>query len=89
MPDWNSELCLIWAGLLCVWLHAAGVHHPGDCYGVRDHCGHLLLAQCGELPLAMDILQCSCFHIPVGPLPIPIDIHALKKMMLSGVGVCR
>ena len=56
---------LLAAGVLCVRLHAAGVHHSGDRHGVRDHCGHLLPAQRGELPLAVDLLQRSRLHICV------------------------
>ena len=50
------------AGLLRVWIHAAGVHHSDHRDCVRDDRGNVLLAQCGELSLAMDLLLVGGFY---------------------------
>jgi hypothetical protein len=50
------------AGLLRVWVHAAGVHHFDHRDSVCDDRGNVLLAECGELSLAMDFLLVGGFH---------------------------
>lgn len=56
---------LVIAGLLRVWIHVAGLPHFGDSDCLRHDCGDILSAECGELPLAMDVLPLGRLHIHV------------------------
>ncbi|GER27522.1 transmembrane 9 superfamily protein member [Striga asiatica] len=57
----NALLWLI--GLLCVWLHAARVCDPDHRHHLCDNCGHVLLAERGELSLAMDFILLCCLNL--------------------------
>lgn len=49
-------MCGVCVGVLRVRIHAAGVHHLDDRDGVRDDRWDVLLAECGELSLAVDVV---------------------------------
>ena len=44
------------AGVLCLWFHVAGLHHPSNSHHLRHYCGYLFLAERRELSLAMDVV---------------------------------
>ena len=58
---WVRLFCCL-AGVLCVWLHAAGVCHPYNSHHMCHYCGYLFLVECWELSLAMDIILLCCFY---------------------------
>lgn len=72
----ETDTCSLLPGVLRVRLHAVGVHHPDYRHGVRHHCRHLLPAERGKLPLAMDVLLLSGLdrHLRV-PLQYILLLH--------------
>jgi len=75
--------------LLRVRVHAAGVHHPDDRDHLRDHCVHVLLAERGGLPLAVDELpggrQHRLVRVPLLLLLLPVqdqDVRAVPDGLL-------
>ncbi|AQK71657.1 Transmembrane 9 superfamily member 1 [Zea mays] len=57
---WNYK-----TGLLCLWVHVAGLSDTHHCHHMCNNCRYIFLAKCGELPLAMDFILLCCFHCGV------------------------
>lgn len=61
--------------LLCVWVHAVGLHHSGHGDYLHHNCGHLFCSQLRKLSLAVDLVHVRWFHSG-------LRVHVLDVLLL-------